>query len=66
MSIVSQKVDNLLFFIQGKREKGLHYKVHNVGRFKGSFFRIFEIIIFCFVAAICELVYGVATTHGLC
>ena len=30
------------------------------------FFRIFEIIIFCFVVAICYLVHGVKAMHGLC
>ena len=30
-----------------------------------NFFRIFEIIIFCFVVAICELVHAVETMYGL-
>ena len=29
--------------------------------FSGQFFRIFEIIIFCFVVAICDLVHDVET-----
>ena len=30
-----------------------------------NFFRIFEIIIFCFVVAICDLVHAVEATYGL-
>ena len=33
--------------------------------FSGQFFRIFEIIIFCFAVAICDLVHAVEATHGL-
>ena len=31
----------------------------------GHLFRIFEIIIFCFVVAICDLVYTVEVMYGL-
>ena len=31
--------------------------------FSGQFFRIFEIIICCFVVAICDLVHDVETIH---
>ena len=30
-----------------------------------NFFRIFEIIIFCFAVAICDLVHAVEATYGL-
>ena len=30
-----------------------------------NFFRIFEMIIFCFVVAICDLVHAVETMHGI-
>ena len=30
------------------------------------FFRVFEIIIFCFVVAVCDLVHDVEIRHGLC
>ena len=30
-----------------------------------NFFRIFEIIIFCFVVAICDLVHAVEATYGI-
>ena len=30
-----------------------------------NFFHIFEIIIFCFVVAICDLVHTVEAMHGL-
>ena len=30
-----------------------------------NFFRIFEIIIFCFVVAICDLVHAVEAMYGL-
>ena len=33
--------------------------------FSGQFFRIFEIIIFCFVVAICELVHDVENIFHL-
>ena len=33
--------------------------------FSGQFFPIFEIIIFCFVVAICDLVHAVEATYGL-
>ena len=33
--------------------------------FSGRFFRIFEIIIFCFVVAICDLVHDVETIFHL-
>ena len=33
--------------------------------FSGHFFRIFEIITFCFVVAICDLVHAVGATYGL-
>ena len=33
--------------------------------FSGQFFRIFEIIIFCFVVAICDLVHNVETIFHL-
>ena len=33
--------------------------------FSGQFFPIFEIIIFCFVVAICDLVHDVKTTFHL-
>ena len=33
--------------------------------FSGQFFRIFEIIIFCFVVAKCDLVHAVDATYGL-
>ena len=33
--------------------------------FSGQFFRIFEIIIFCFVVAICDLVHAVDAMYGL-
>ena len=33
--------------------------------FCGQFFRIFEIIIFCFVVAICDLVHTVEAMYGL-
>ena len=33
--------------------------------FSGQFIRIFEIIIFCFVVAICDLVRAVEAMHGL-
>ena len=29
------------------------------------FFRIFEIIIFCFVVVICDILHAVEATHGL-
>ena len=31
-----------------------------------NFFRIFQIIIFCFVADICDLVHDVEAIHGQC
>ena len=31
----------------------------------GQFFHIFEIIIFCFVVAICDLVHAVEAMYGL-
>ena len=37
----------------------------NVGCFSGHFFRIFEINIFCFVVAICDLVHDVETIFHL-
>ena len=33
--------------------------------FSGQFFHFFEIIIFCFVVAICDLVHAVESTYGL-
>ena len=33
--------------------------------FSGQFFRIFEILIFCFVVAICDLINAVETMYGL-
>ena len=33
--------------------------------FSGKFFRIFEIIIFCLVVAICNIVHAVDTIYGL-
>ena len=33
--------------------------------FSGQFFRIFEIIIFCFVVTICDLVHNVTTIFHL-
>ena len=33
--------------------------------YSGQFFRIFEIIIFCFVIAICDLLHAVEATYGL-
>ena len=33
--------------------------------FSGQFFRIFQIIIFCFVADICDLVHDVEAIRGL-
>ena len=33
--------------------------------FSGQFFRTFEIIIFCFDVAICDLVHAVEAMHGL-
>ena len=33
--------------------------------FSGQFFRIFEIIIVCFVVAICDLVHVVEAMYGL-
>ena len=33
--------------------------------FRGQFFRIFEIIIFCFFVAICYLVHAVEAMYGL-
>ena len=33
--------------------------------FSGHFFRIFEIIIFCFVVAICDLVHDMEATNDL-
>ena len=33
--------------------------------FSGQFFRIFEIIIFCFVVAICDLAHAVEAMFGL-
>ena len=33
--------------------------------FSGKFFRIFEIINFCFVVAICDIVYNVETIFHL-
>ena len=30
-----------------------------------NFFRIFEIIIFCFVSAICDLVHALETMYGV-
>ena len=33
--------------------------------FSGQFFRIFEIIIFCFVVAVCDLVHAVEAMYGL-
>ena len=33
--------------------------------FSGQFFHIFEIIIFCFVVAICDLVHTVEDMYGL-
>ena len=33
--------------------------------FSGQFFRIFEIIIFCFVVAICDLVHSVEAMYDL-
>ena len=34
--------------------------------FSGQFFRIFEIIIFCFVVAMCDIMHDVDAIHGLC
>ena len=34
--------------------------------FSGQFFRIFEIIIFCFVVALYDLVHDVEAIHDLC
>ena len=34
--------------------------------FSGQFFRVFEIIIFCFVVAIFDLVHDVAAIHCIC
>ena len=31
-----------------------------------GFFRIFEIIIFCFVVAMCDLVHDVEAKHSIC
>ena len=42
------------------------YKAYNVGWFKWSFFRIFEINIFCFVVAIFDLVHNVEAIRGMC
>ena len=33
--------------------------------FRGQFFRIFDIIIFCFVVAICDLVHAVEAMYSL-
>ena len=33
--------------------------------FRRQFFHIFEIFIFCFVVAICDLVHAVEATYGL-
>ena len=33
--------------------------------FSGQFFRIFEISIFCFVVAICDLVHAMDAMYGL-
>ena len=37
----------------------------NVDDFSGQFFRIIEIIIFCFVVAMCDLVHAVEAIYGL-
>ena len=34
--------------------------------FSSQFFRYFEMIIFCFVVAICDLVHDAEAIHGLC
>ena len=34
--------------------------------FDGQFFRFSEIIIFCFVVAICDLAHDIEAIHGLC
>ena len=33
--------------------------------FRGQFFRIFEVIMICFVVAICDLVHAVKAMYGL-
>ena len=45
-----------------------YHSIHGVQRRMISvdnFFRFFEIIIFCFVVAICDLVHAVEVTYGL-
>ena len=39
-------------------------QLNNTGCIQWSFFRIFEIIIFCFVVAICDLVHAVEAMYG--
>ena len=50
--------------------QALYFPKHRVQRrmisLSGHFFHIFEIIIFCFVVAICELVHDVKTIFHLC
>ena len=41
------------------------YIVCQLSNFSGQFFGIFEIIIFCFVVAICDLVHDVETIFHL-
>ena len=37
----------------------------NLSDFSGQFFHFFEIISFCFVVAICDLVHAVEATYGI-
>ena len=45
-----------------RKESGIHGVQDD---FSGQLFRIFDIIIFCFVVAICDLVHAVEAMHGL-
>ena len=54
-----------LFRVASKKNKwpdhGVQHKMFSVD----NIFRIFEIIIFCFVVAICDLMHAVGATYGL-
>ena len=45
--------------------QGLSHGVQHRRISVDNFFRIFEIIIFCFDVAICDLMHGVWAMHGL-
>ena len=43
----------------------MQHSMYDFSMFSGQFFRIFEIIVFCFVVAICDLVHDVETIFHL-